>query len=217
MFDYKAKPFNLSEEDIKWVESTFSSMTEDEKVKQLFCMIGLDLRPEAMQGLVQGYAPGGIMVRPSPKMQINAAYEMLQKESKIPMLTAANLESGGNGLATEGTNICSPLGLSATNNVEYIKEFATIIADEADAIGCNWAFAPVVDIDMEFRNPITNTRTFGDDVDKIITYGKIFNKTLMDRNIAVSIKHFPGDGVDERDQHLVTSINSLEMDEYERT
>jgi beta-N-acetylhexosaminidase len=35
--------------------------------------------------------------------------------------------------------------------------------------------------------------------------------------MAASIKHFPGDGVDERDQHLVTSINTLTCEQWDNT
>ena len=40
MVDIKAKPFNLSDEDCKWVEDTIASMDVDEKIGQLFFNMG---------------------------------------------------------------------------------------------------------------------------------------------------------------------------------
>ena len=87
------------------------------------------------------------------------------------------------------------------------KRQAEACAREAAAVGANWAFAPIIDIDTNFRNPITNTRTFGSDPDRVKRMGEAYVKRVQELGLAASIKHFPGDGQDERDQHLVTSIN----------
>jgi beta-N-acetylhexosaminidase len=83
--------------------------------------------------------------------------------------------------------------------------------------GANYAFAPVIDIDYNFRNPITNTRTYGSDPDFVREAGVAYVKTVQEMGMAASIKHFPGDGVDERDQHLVTSINTLTCEQWDNT
>jgi beta-N-acetylhexosaminidase len=92
-----------------------------------------------------------------------------------------------------------------------------ICAEEAGPAGFNWAFAPIIDIDMNFRNPITNTRTFGSDPKLVAAMGEAYVKAVESRGMAASIKHFPGDGHDERDQHLVTSVNGLSCEEWDAT
>ena len=69
--------------------------------------------------------------------------------------------------------------------------------------------SPIVDIDLNFRNPITNTRTFGSNKNMVKKCGVNYINSLQKYGLAGCAKHFPADGVDERDQHLVTSINSL--------
>ncbi len=70
---------------------------------------------------------------------------------------------------------------------------------------------------MNFRNPITNTRTFGSDPKLVAAMGEAYVKAVESRGMAASIKHFPGDGHDERDQHLVTSVNGLSCEEWDAT
>lgn len=80
-----------------------------------------------------------------------------------------------------------------------------IAGKEAAAVGCNWAFSPIY--------PITNVRTFGSKQERVINFVKEQLKGLRDNGVAAAVKHFPGDGVDERDQHLVASVNSLSVEE----
>jgi beta-N-acetylhexosaminidase len=144
-------------------------------------------------------------------------HNFLQENSKIPLLIAANLEAGGDGTAVDGTAYGKQMQVAATNDTEYAYKLGMISCGEGAAVGCNWAFAPVVDIDMNFRNPITNVRTYGNDPEKVLANGLEYLRAAKECNVAVSIKHFPGDGVDERDQHLLTSVNSLSCEEWDKT
>jgi beta-N-acetylhexosaminidase len=92
-----------------------------------------------------------------------------------------------------------------------------VVGKEASAVGGNWASAPVIDIDYNFRNPITATRTYGSNPQTVKDCGAEYTKAAQAHGVAVSIKHFPGDGCDERDQHLVTSINDLSVEEWDST
>ncbi|MDU7475683.1 MAG: glycoside hydrolase family 3 protein, partial [Paenibacillus macerans] len=58
MVDLKAKPFNLSAEDIDWVERTLAGMTLDEKVGQLFCLVGYSDEEEYLKRLAAEYKAG---------------------------------------------------------------------------------------------------------------------------------------------------------------
>lgn len=213
----KAKPFNLNDKDIKWVNDTLKSMSESEKISQLFCLIAYSSDEGYLNYLSQGLKIGGIMCRNMPKEEVVKTVTILQQTTQIPMLISANLESGGSGVAQEGTNLGSPMAIAATNNSEYAKKLGEICGKEGSALGVNWSFGPIVDIDLNFRNPITNTRTFGSDKDRVKLFGKEYVKAIQQYGVAAAIKHFPGDGVDERDQHLVTSVNSLSTKEWDES
>ena len=213
----KEKPFYLADEDIKWVGETIADMTMEEKVAQLFCLVTYDFNQDHLMRLATQVKPGGLMCRPMSAKESGDVVGLLQKNSKIPLLISANLEKGGDGIMREGTSMGSPLAVAATDNDEMATRMGTVCGREGASVGCNWAFAPIIDIDYNFRNPITNTRTFGSDPERVKRMGVNYVKAIQKEGVVASIKHFPGDGVDERDQHLVTTINPLSCDEWDDT
>lgn len=215
--DLKSRPFYLKEQQIQWVKETLRSMTVEEKAGQLFCVNFRQGDEEEISFIYQILSPGGCMFRKMPAENARQLTEKIGKMSKIPMLIAANLEKGGDGIVEEGTILGSPMEVAATGEVSMAEKLAQVCAEEAKAVGANWAFAPIIDIDYNFRNPITNTRTFGSDPERVREMGTAYVKTIQSYGIAASIKHFPGDGRDERDQHLVTSINDLSCEEWDET
>lgn len=217
MINLKANPFNLDNEGVRWVEETLAGMTLNEKVGQLFCLMGFTDDKNILSKLTNELGVGGFMYRPGAAKQTQETHRFLQENSKIPLLLAANLEAGGTGIVAEGTNFANPMQVGATNKEEMGYALGKIACSEGAAVGCNWAFAPIVDIDNNFRNPITNLRTFGNNADLVIKMASNYMKAADEEGVAVSIKHFPGDGVDERDQHIVTSINDLSCEEWDET
>lgn len=213
----KEKPFSLNDNGVEWVRETLNNMTVEEKIGQLFCLIGFSDDKEYLKNLLDTVEPGGIMCRPMPLEQAVEANRFLQKTSRIPMLIAANLEKGGNGAVFEGTSFGAPMEIGATNDYTQGYKLGDICGAEGSAVGINWAFAPIIDIDYNFRNPITNTRTFGSNPEIVKNMGAQYVKAVQKYEMAASIKHFPGDGMDERDQHLVTSINSMSCEEWDKT
>ena len=217
MIDLKGNPFYLSEESIQWVEETLSSMTLEEKVGQIFCPLGVSGEEGYLQHFLSDIKVGGMMFRMAPKDELRATYKRIQEIARIPLLLAANLESGGNGAVVEGSTFGKPMAVAATGNIENAYHMGKAACQEGASLGLNWAFAPIVDIDNEFHSPITNVRTFGNDPEVIIACALEYMKAADEEDVAVSIKHFPGDGMDERDQHLLTSVNSLSVDEWRKT
>jgi len=214
MVNLKANPFFLDDEGIQWVNETLASMTLEEKAGQVFAPLGMGDSEEMLRGMICGLGVGGIMYRPGPKAVIQETHRKIQSMAKIPLLLAANTEAGGSGLSFEGTGFGCQLAVAATGDPENAYRMAYVACREGAAMGLNWAFAPVVDIDRDFHNPITNTRTLGSDPDMVIACASRYLDAADECGVAVSIKHFPGDGVDERDQHIVTSVNSLSCEEY---
>lgn len=217
MVDLHEKPFYLSEEQIKWVNETKERLSIKEKIGQLFCFCS---RYEAgreteLDEFFQVVQPGAIMFRPMELEQAVKYKNVLKKKSNVPLLVAANLEKGGNGIINEGTMLTSPMGIAATGNVEFARKLGIICAREGMAVGANWAFAPIIDIDYNFRNPITNTRTFGSNSEVVKEMGRAYVQAVQKNGMAACIKHFPGDGCDERDQHLVTSINDMSCGDWD--
>ena len=215
--DFRKSPFNLSSSDIEYIEKTFSDMTVDEKIGQLFFLVGYRRDEEFLKRIAGELKVGGMMCRTMPKAEVASVVKTLQSASRIPMLIAANLEAGGIGIASDGTRVASQMAVAATGDEHNAYLLGKVCAQEARAVGANYAFAPVSDIDFNFRNPITNTRTYGSDPDVVLKMVLAYKRALDEQNVCCAIKHFPGDGVDERDQHLLTSVNSLSVEEWDAT
>lgn len=213
----RQKPFYLDEEQLEWVKDTQAGLSEKEKIGQLFCLCIRSATAQELDEILETLTPGGVMYRP---MNIEEALKLtglMAQKFNVPPLIAANLEKGGNGVLQEGTMLGSPTQIAATDNVETARRLGEICGCEGAAIGVNWAFAPIIDIDYNFRNPITNTRTFGSEPKRVGDFGEAYVKEVQKQGLAASIKHFPGDGRDERDQHLVTSINDMSCEEWDST
>lgn len=213
--DLTKSPYYLSEEQIQVIEKQIKKMTTLEKIGQLFFIIGPDENQVSLEKQIEKYHPGGVMYRPDKAAKIKRQLNRLNKFSEIPLLTAANLESGGNGIISEGTYFAQPLGIAATDKVESAYRLGAVAGKEAHSVGVNMHFGPIVDVDYNFRNPITNVRTYGSEVEKIIAMTEKQIAGLKTHGVISCIKHFPGDGVDERDQHLLPSVNSLSISDWE--
>ena len=217
MIDLRANPFFLDDEGVRWVEETREGMTAEEKMQQLFFPIGYSANEGYLQYELLNRRPGGVMFRSGKTEELFGAYTYLQKHTKIPMLLAANLEAGGDGIVEEGTAFGKQMQAAATGDPEQAYRLGKISCAEGQAVGCNYAFAPVVDIDRNYHNPITNVRTYGNDPEMVKKCGLAYMRGAKECGSAVSIKHFPGDGVDETDQHVLTSVNSLSCEEWDAT
>ena len=217
MIDLKAKPFYLNDEDIRWVQETKDSMSEEEKIGQLLVPIGYSGDPGYLEGVMLRRHIGGILYRCGEAAEMQETHRYLQEHSKVPLFICANLEDGGCGIAVDGTSFGKQMQAAATDDQQMAYRLGKVSCTEGAAVGCNWAFAPVVDIDRNWRNPITNVRTYGNDPKKVLAFAREYIRAAKEENLLVSVKHFPGDGCDEVDQHILTSVNDLSMEEWDAT
>ena len=169
---------------------------------------------EYLKSVLDNYHIGGVRYNPGKAEEVYEQNKILQENSKIPLLIAANTEAGGNGACVDGTYVGYEVKIGSTNDKKYAYEMGRVSGVEASAIGCNWSFAPIVDIDYNFLNPITNIRTYGSNQETIIKFADCQIEALKENHILPCIKHFPGDGVDMRDQHLLSSVNDLTVNKW---
>ena len=218
MVDMKAKPFFLSDEDCKWVEDTIAGMTLDEKIGQLFFNMGDSRDEEYLKMTVGKYHIGGIRYNPGKADEIYEQNRILQENSKIPLIIACNTENGGNGACVDGTPIGCQTKIGATRDAKYAYDLGYMSNKEAAAIGCNLSFAPVSDIFLNWENPVIGLRTYGNDAGQVAAMAKAYLEGAhANPGFACAAKHFPGDGLDFRDQHVANSVNTYSCDEWDAT
>lgn len=211
----REKPFYLDKEAIKWVEETLQDMTLEEKIGQLFIHLGRSTDEAYLRNMVEKYHIGGARYIETDPEKIFKQNQCYQKYSKIPMFIAVNGETGGNGLCGKGTFVATEAECEATRDPHSAYGLGLVSGREAHALGCNWNFAPMADILFNWRNTIVNTRSFGNDPDTVLEMCRAYLKGSRQSNVLSCVKHFPGDGVEERDQHLVLGINDLSCEEWD--
>lgn len=211
-----ATPFNLDSAAQKWVQTTFESLTDQEKISQLFNLSGYGDAEEVGKTFLP-LKLGGISRIFSDNFEAEQnAIANLQAQSKVPLLVSADLEGSIMSLKF-CTEVPNPLALAAIDDIKATKTVSDIMAKEAFAVGINWSFTPVLDINATFRSPIVATRGYGSDTARIERHAMCQLESFQASGIAATVKHWPGEGYDDRDQHLVTTINPQDMDEWRDT
>ena len=170
--DLSAAPYELDAEAISWVRSTVDSMTEDERIGQLFTNLNNRFDDDFVNNIVDTYHPGGMRYNHTDSASVQAHIRHAQGRSKIPLLVASNIEAGGNGACTDGTHVATPLQTASTPDTDAARQMGLVGARESRALGCNWAFTPIVDIHHNWRNTVIATRAFGNDHKTVITSDK---------------------------------------------
>ena len=209
-------PFNLNDADMAWVSATLASLSTDDKLRQLFLHLSIGDDPQAIRGLM-ATKPGGVCRNMGDNLEAaHSATRIALEAASVPPFITADIEGGGH-LSPVFTRVQSPLGLAAANDLALSEANVDLLAKEGRALGFNWTFTPCVDINQNFSSAIVGTRSYGSDIDTIIEQGALHVKVMQRNGIAACAKHWPGEGYDQRDQHLVTTINPLSFAEWEKT
>jgi beta-N-acetylhexosaminidase len=207
----------LTAEQQHWMDSTLDAMTLPECVGQLLCPNFPRATTQDLVDLLKKVPLGAMTVRGTSTADLRERMQILQDHSTVPILAAADLEHGAVAL-TDGTEFPWMMAAGAADDVELMTIMGQATAAEARYAGIHWTFSPVIDLNYNFNNPITNVRALSDDPDRVIRLATAFVRGLQaDGRLAATAKHFPGDGVDDRDQHLSTSVNSLPLAQWQQT
>lgn len=218
MVDLKARPHYLSEEDCQWVKDTIANMSPEEKVGQLFFQLTASHDEEYLKELMEKYHLGGCRYNPAPGKAIQEQNRILQKYAKVPVFIACNTEAGGDGACADGTHIGAGVKIAATDKEEYAFALGKMANEQAAAIGCNMAFAPVADILYNWENTEIVTRAFGGDAERVATMSKAYlNGAHTIPGFACAAKHFPGNGQDFRDAHIANNVNYFDVEKWDET
>ncbi len=210
------KPFSLSKEAIAWVKKTRDAMSTEDKIRQLFIHItmGDDL---ATVTRLSNMKPGGLHRFMGPELAAaHAATKHALDMAEIPPFITGDIEGGGHG-SSAMLQFPNNLGLAAANDPKLSAAVLQAVCAEAAALGFNWSFTPCIDINHATESAIVGTRSYGSIAARIAAQSKVHVATLQKNGIAATAKHWPGEGYDARDQHLVTTVNPLSMPRWQQT
>ncbi len=214
--DLADAPYNLDAHDIQWVRETLAGLSEEDRLSQLFNLV-LFGNDTAEIDRIMRFRPGSITRFGGADAETERALiARLNAAFPVPLLVSADLEGSRLSLVN-AAEMPNPLGLAALDDVQATEEVSRIMAQEARAAGINWSLTPVLDINAAFRSPIVATRGFGSDVATIERHAIRQMEVFQRHGVASAVKHWPGEGFDDRDQHLVTTINPLDLKGWEES
>lgn len=217
MVDFKASPFFLDDDAIAWVQRTYQKMSLHEKVCQLFVDPLVGKNQQELNTFLEKYPIAGMSFRGAqfPLAQTQQILRSLQNNAKIPYLIASDTECGADKALRGGTFIATAAQAGASDDPETAYHVTAAAAAEIAAAGFNWSFGAVGDPLLNWRSSLINTRSYGPDVDLVIRCCEGFIRGFAENNMLTCLKHFPGDGWEERDQHLVIANNGLSCEEWD--
>lgn len=220
MISAQFQPKNWSAKEIRdadiWVEKTYNSLSQDEKLGQLFIVALYTNKGEEyiqnVRSLVKNEQLGGlILMQDDAAREINLLNEF-QKTTKVPMLIGMDAEWGLFQRISTAHKFPWAMTLGAIQDKKLIYEMAAKIAEDSKRMGINWDFAPVVDVNTNPNNPIIGNRSFGSEVDNVVNSATAYTNGLQDQNILAAIKHFPGHGDTSTDSHLDLPVVSHNLE-----
>ena len=217
--------FNLSDKDKAWVEAKVAKMSLEEKCAQLvMSYASTEDTSRTSDGykrlvrLVKELKVGGLIFF---KGEINQQTELtneLQSLSEIPLLISADYERGLGMRLDDAVEFPYNMAIAAANDYKLTYLAGKYIAEEARAIGVHQNYAPMIDVNRDYRNPIVNVRAFSDDPETVVNHAIAFTQGMNEGNAISTAKHFPGHGATDLDSHYelpVISLNKNEMEEYD--
>lgn len=176
---------------------------------------------EEMNQLVRDHQVGGFCIFNATPQSTAESVEALQKLAReshgIPLLFSADCEWGlPMRLRNGGTEFPDAMALGRSNDLEQTQAVGRAIAKEMKALGLHWNFAPVADVNSNHKNPIINTRAFGEDPETVSANVAAYVKGLESERVAGSIKHFPGHGDTEVDSHRDMPKLTIGLERFEK-
>jgi beta-N-acetylhexosaminidase len=156
---------------------------------------------------------GPLLIRAQP-YEAAMTVRRLQKEthSKVPLIFSADFERGPSMRLSAMEYFPHAMAFGATRNPEYAERFGKIVAEESRSIGVTWNFYPVADVQINPKNPVINTRSFGEDPAQVSAMVTAYIKGSHAGGMLTTLKHFPGHGDTDTDSHLALSRVNAPID-----
>jgi beta-N-acetylhexosaminidase len=226
----------------KWVQATIKKMSLDDKVGQLLVssfqsnFVSTDSDAfEVLAKAVRDYHVGGFHVfgasELAPPVLLNPTYgtvtlgqpleaasilNRLQAHSTVPLLNTADFEAGVGFRIMGATSFPRAMAFGAARDDQLAFDAGRVTGEEARALGVHVNFAPVVDVNNNPRNPVINTRSFGEDPALVSRIASAYIRGLQSAGVMATLKHFPGHGDTDVDSHLGLPVIKHPRERLER-
>jgi len=218
------KPFTSTTPGATWADSVLATLSLRDKAAQMVWPWVLgdytaadDPTYRRVERLVREQRVGGIIISVGSPSEIANKLNALQQASALPLLVGADLETGAAFRARGGyflpnaidlggaTYFPYAMGIGATRDTAFAYQMGRTTAREGRALGIHMAFAPVLDVNNNPKNPVISLRSFGENPQLVASLGAAFVRGIQDNGMLATGKHFPGHGDTEQNSHLELS------------
>ena len=207
----------------KWVSSTLSRLSLEARLGQLImpAIRGIHLNDAGaeyrqLQQQIQQIGVGGFILFEGDIYESAVLIDRLQSQASVPLLIGSDFERGAAFRIRHTLPLPWNMAVGATRSEQWAYRQGRITAQEARALGVNWIFAPVVDVNNNPANPVINIRAYGEDPRLVGRLGAAFVAGAQQVGVLATAKHFPGHGDTEVDSHLSLPVIPVERPRLER-
>ena len=195
-----------------WVDSTYQSLTLDQKIGQLFMPMvfsqGDQRHYQQISEDLRKYHLGGIIFSKGTIAEQVRLTNLFQNQSKVPLLIAMDAEWGMAMRLRDAKPFPYQMTLGAIQNDSLLYEMGYAMANRQRRLGVHLNFAPAVDINTNAKNPVIGLRSLGSDPELVTKKAGMLLRGMQDGKLMTSIKHFPGHGDTSTDSHHTLPVVS---------
>ncbi|MBR2375530.1 MAG: glycoside hydrolase family 3 protein [Clostridia bacterium] len=196
------------------------SLSVEEMVGQILCYDIYDKDDEKeVEAILRKIKPGGIFIgSPMTQEKIARYVAIVNEVTKAPCIVANDILNGPGDVIPGEDSFTTAMGRAAACCPEKATQAARLTAKRCRQYGYHWAFGPCVDLAINKNCPLANIGAYSDDPDVVIKNAGAWNKGLLENGYLMpTLKHYPGEGSDDRNGHFCTTINRLPKDEWYAT
>jgi beta-N-acetylhexosaminidase len=217
----------------RWADRTLKSLALEEKIGQMIEVRGImgfynsedpvfvkliaDIKKYHLGAVhLSVNTDGPLLVRTEP-YEAAMTTRLLQQEAhgKVPLIFSVDFERGPSMRLSAVEYFPHPMAFGATHNPAYVEQWGKIVAEESRALGIAWNFFPIADVQINPKNPIINTRSFGEDPAEVGAMVSAYIKGSHAGGMLTALKHFPGHGDTDTDSHLQLARVNAPMERLE--
>src|ERR1700744_2340219 len=225
----------------RWADRTLKRLTLEEKIGQMIEVRGImgfynsedpvftkliaDIKRYHLGAVhLSVNTDGPLLIRTEP-YEAAMTTKLLQQETrgKVPLIFSVDFERGPSMRLSAVEYFPHPMAFGATHNPAYAEQWGEIVAEESRSLGIAWNFFPIADVQTNPKNPIINTRSFGEDPAEVSAMVAAYIKGSHEGGMLTTLKHFPGHGDTDTDSHLnlarvnapLERLNAVELPPFE--
>ena len=203
------------------IDNILSKMTLEQKIAQVLCWNVTETKTEDIKRRFDNLPLGCVFYGHMTGDEYREKKNTIEDICEIPVIACADLVNGaGCRIHPPNGGVLFPwqMACGAANDEGLVEKMGEAIAIEGREFGVHWTLAPIVDLSINPLNSMMGTRTFGEKPEHVIKMAKAFIRGVQKNGcMAATAKHFPGDGVDDRDSHVCTSVNTYTREEWENS